>query len=382
MDQPYYTPTNTSLPKDFDPFTQNVTMFMQNGTGPGTLISVPMAMFNAWRVETLKSCIVYGSQLGASLIMLMTVVITTRQAKRLQPIFWLNMTSLSLAFIRATLLALFYPGPFQNMYAYFAQDYSMVPRSEYHQSVLGSIATLLLLCSVEVSLVLQTNVVCLTMAPKWRFLVVIFSIVLVLLTCISRIVYAVINIESFLNSTYNTHTVMLAKLCLVTETASIWYFCAVFVGRLAWTMYIRKSIGLKQSGALQIICISGGCTLIIPCKFDCILPFPWHFVPLLLTYTCNTEDNANISLSLAIFAILEWFPDQTFPEAGSLALTVVAIFLPLSSVWASMSVSDKTSPTCKSHASSSVPTPKSQIAGTTPCPARLLAWARWIVREV
>jgi pheromone alpha factor receptor len=44
--------------------------------------------------------------------------------------------------------------------------------------------------------------------------------------------------------------------------------------------------------------------------------------------------SANIS-TLAIFAILEYFPDDTFPEAGSLTLTLVAIFLPLSSVWAS-----------------------------------------------
>jgi hypothetical protein len=42
----------------------------------------------------------------------------------------------------------------------------------------------------------------------------------------------------------------------------------------------------------------------------------------------------------AIFAILEYFPNQTFPEAGSLALTLVAIMLPLSSIWAAASVSD------------------------------------------
>lgn len=49
---------------------------------------------------------------------------------------------------------------------------------------------------------------------------------------------------------------------------------------------------------------------------------------------------ANISSFTAIFAILEWYPQNTFPEAGSLAITVVAIFLPLSSVWASMNVAN------------------------------------------
>jgi pheromone alpha factor receptor len=40
----------------------------------------------------------------------------------------------------------------------------------------------------------------------------------------------------------------------------------------------------------------------------------------------------------ATFAILEYFPSTTFPEAGSLALTLVAIFLPLSSIWAAAAV--------------------------------------------
>lgn len=47
---------------------------------------------------------------------------------------------------------------------------------------------------------------------------------------------------------------------------------------------------------------------------------------------------ANLSSFTAIFAILEWCPQDTFPKAGSLTITVVAIFLPLSSVWASMTI--------------------------------------------
>jgi pheromone alpha factor receptor len=42
--------------------------------------------------------------------------------------------------------------------------------------------------------------------------------------------------------------------------------------------------------------------------------------------------------SPAIFAILQYFPDNTFPEAGSVAITLVAIFLPLSSIWAAASI--------------------------------------------
>lgn len=49
---------------------------------------------------------------------------------------------------------------------------------------------------------------------------------------------------------------------------------------------------------------------------------------------------ANLPSFTAILAILEWYPQNSFPDAGSLAITVVAIFLPLSSVWASMTIAN------------------------------------------
>ena len=108
-------------------------------------------------------------------------------------------------------------------------------------------------------------------------------------------------------------------------------------------------MGLKQWGPMQIICISGGCTLIIPCGFA---RFPSPQITLVHVSYLREAHNvvrvlvfrrmaiANISSFTAIFAILEWYPQNTFPEAGSLAITVVAIFLPLSSVWASMNTAN------------------------------------------
>lgn len=46
---------------------------------------------------------------------------------------------------------------------------------------------------------------------------------------------------------------------------------------------------------------------------------------------------------LAIFAILEYVAPDNFPEAGTLALTMVALLLPLSSLWARMATDSETS---------------------------------------
>jgi pheromone alpha factor receptor len=63
----------------------------------------------------------------------------------------------------------------------------------------------------------------------------------------------------------------LASAALITETISIWYYCLIFVGKLGITLYQRKKLGLQQWGPMQIICIMGGCTMVIPCKFYPIL---------------------------------------------------------------------------------------------------------------
>lgn len=45
--------------------------------------------------------------------------------------------------------------------------------------------------------------------------------------------------------------------------------------------------------------------------------------------------------TLAIFAVLDYFPEDSFYEAGTLAICLVAIMLPLSSVWAAAAIDDE-----------------------------------------
>ena len=56
---------------------------------------------------------------------------------------------------------------------------------------------------------------------------------------------------------------------------------------------------------------------------------------------------------IAIFAILEYVSSENFPEAGTLALTMVALLLPLSSLWARMATDAETSTLNLSHLSGS-----------------------------
>jgi pheromone alpha factor receptor len=56
----------------------------------------------------------------------------------------------------------------------------------------------------------------------------------------------------------------------------------------------------------------------------------------------------------ALFAILEYvstYIDVSFPESGSIALTIVALLLPLSSLWAGMAIHEEASRLDISHLS-------------------------------
>jgi len=238
----------------------------------GTPVVATIHALDLFSRQNSEVCVVYGSQLGASLVMLIVVLVTTRESKRRSPIFILNVLSLLFSCLRSLLQILYWVGPWNEVYRYLAYDYSTVPRSAYANSIASVVLTLLLLMTVEASLVLQTHVVCLTTRPLFRRAVVASSVVITLLTVGFRFAFAVRNVQGIMQAIFLPDTLMLGQASLVTETLSIWFFCLIFVAKLAWTLYQRRKLGLKQWGPMQIICIMGGCTMIIPCRIQLLIP--------------------------------------------------------------------------------------------------------------
>ncbi|KAI9663641.1 MAG: hypothetical protein M1821_007131 [Bathelium mastoideum] len=103
---------------------------------------------------------------------------------------------------------------------------------------------------------------------------------------------------------------MIASATNITVTISICYLSLVFVLKLGYAIVERRKLGLKQFGPMQIIFIMGCQTLIVPGRF-CPVIF------------CGIQYKANL-----------------IPQASSLVPTVVALFLPLSSLWASANIED------------------------------------------
>lgn len=212
----------------------------------------------------LKICINLASQIGASMVLLVVLLLLTKPDKRSAPIFITNALSLSVNVIRNVLQCLYFTGPFSRIYTYFGADDSDVPRKTYAASVAAAIMPVLLLICVECSLLLQLRVVCCTLPRLCRQVVYTVSLLIASLAVAFRLALTIENCKMILDWNYNKLLKQLADASNITTSISICCFCAAFVTKLGFALNQRRKLGLGQFGPMQIIFIMGCQTLFIP----------------------------------------------------------------------------------------------------------------------
>ena len=243
-----------------DPFTQTITLRLADGTP----LALGLSELDRFMLYNLRICINLASQIGASVILLVVLLLLTKPDKRRAPIFITNTLSLSLNVIRNVLQCLYFTGPFSRIYTYFGQDYSHVAGKDYAASVAAAIMPLLLLICVECSLLLQLRVVCCTLPKLYRQIVYTASVLIASLAVALRLALAVENSKIILHWDYHASIKWLGDASNITTSISICYFCAAFVTKLGFALNQRRKLGLGQFGPMQIIFIMGCQTLFIP----------------------------------------------------------------------------------------------------------------------
>jgi pheromone alpha factor receptor len=248
--------------REFDYFNQPFTLLLQDGTP----FNVTLFDVDDYRTYGVRLCVNYGTQIGASAMLLVVLLMLTKKEKRRSLIFALNALSLVFNTIRSVLQCFYFTGEFYHPYAQFAEDYSRVPRSQYANSIGGVVFTLLLLICVEISLVLQVRVVCVTLKDVHRMCILVSSVIVALVAVGFRFALTVINSRSIMAAENFSHWQWLPSANQITTTISICFFCLIFVIKLACAVLQRRKLGLQQFGPMQIIFIMGCQTLIVPGK--------------------------------------------------------------------------------------------------------------------
>ncbi|KAI9040735.1 alpha-factor pheromone receptor STE2 [Aspergillus affinis] len=296
---------------DFDPFDQPLTFRYADGTP--FVVTVDEVDTNLIQYS-IRICINYASQLGATIAIFVVLLLLTRPEKRGSAVFVLNAAALICNIGRTVCQVTFFSGPFVRLYPYFSGDYSRVPRSAYANSILGTVFPTLQLICFEASLLLQVQVVCANLRRRYRRALVVGLSLIAFMALGFRFTLMVLNSMLIMDAAVPNSLNWLESAANITLTISICIFCAVFVIKLGFAIHLRKRLGVRDLGPMKVIFIMGCQTLVIP----------------------------------ALLSILQYV--VTVPELSSNVLTLVTLSLPLSSIWASTTLSQSSTGASTSRA--------------------------------
>ncbi|KAH9866152.1 hypothetical protein J1614_008716 [Plenodomus biglobosus] len=277
-----------------DPWSQPLTIV----DGQGNSENVGMDKLAKLQIYITQSGINYGAQVGASIMLLLVLLLLTKASKRRSYIFVINGFCLLVNAIRCILLVCALTSNWYHPYTQIMVDYSRVTNSDIATTIASVLLTLLITFLVFMSLSLQVWVVCVTTHPVQRAIVMALTTLVGGLAFGYRTALAVFNIKSLLTQTEMGAQTHLVSDCYVVQAVAIWVYSCVFTYKLGFAIFQRRRLNMPQFGPMQIVFIMGCQTMVIP----------------------------------AIITTLQFSPD--LPELGNSVLTIVCIFLPLSAIWA------------------------------------------------
>lgn len=250
---------------EFDPLTQNITILMPDPNSTGTIplnVSIPMIDDAFYYADSVSIC--YGVQMGACIMMLLTVLLLTKRTKYKAPVFILNIVALSMAVASRALLAVFFLSSWYKFYALNTSDWSTVTNSAKATSVASAIIPLLMTIVVNTSLVLQTRAVVVGVRPLYRHGIITLSVLVLLVAVGFRFTEMVTNVRAILYFESFDSWSWLIKGSLAAEMISIWFFCSIFTTKLVATVIARKKLGLRRWNPMYVLAVAGGCTMFVP----------------------------------------------------------------------------------------------------------------------
>jgi Fungal pheromone mating factor STE2 GPCR. len=215
---------NGTMERSFDPFTQNVTFYLANESP----LEVSVGDLDDFIQYGIKISTVYSSQLGASLALLVLLLLLTKRDKRESPVFLLNSSALILNACHLICSCVDFTTEFSKVYPYFSGDYSRVPASAYANSILAVVFQVLLLIVIECSLILQTQAIYVTIRDVQKHILLGVSVLIALLAIGFRLALAVENSIAIVQAA-SFNAVWLESATNITTIISICFFCRLFI---------------------------------------------------------------------------------------------------------------------------------------------------------
>lgn len=254
---------NTSSTDVFDVHTQVFTL-----TGPDgiTQFPVPVDVVDAVYSESFVLSINYGSQIGASFVMLLVFLLMTPRTKFTRTPTLINIAALVTNTIRCALLSWYRTSSFFEFYALWSGDYSAVPWGDYCTGVAATVFTIPVIILIEAALVHQAWAMIQLWRGIYKYTAAIISVFVMLLSIGFKFADSIIQAAVVLNGT--GQVLWVRKTDLAFSTASICWLCFLFNIRLAMHMWTHRSIlpSVKGMSAMEILVVTNGVLMLVPSK--------------------------------------------------------------------------------------------------------------------
>ena len=248
-------------PATFDPWHQDINMYRPDGA----LLTVNMGLVDEYRLYTTRLSISFGSQIGASLMLLLVLVLLTRSEKRKSLIFILNACCLFFNTIRLIFASCYLTGNLMHPYGLLSGNYFSTP-TDIAVSVTSNTLSFIVLAFVMASLSLQVWVACVTTSTLQRILIMGTTTAMALVSLGFKFAFMVASHIALVESKVRDVD-KLSAITWITQGVAIMLYSCVFTWKLGYAIVERRRLNMLQFGPMQIVFIMGCQTMIIPGKF-------------------------------------------------------------------------------------------------------------------
>lgn len=229
------------------------------------MIELNVADINDLYQENLGTCTNYGSQIGASFMMLLTIIAMTPSIRLIKLSLWVHILTLIVSTVRMTLLTVYFTSHWTNFYSYWAHDYSRVTSADFYRSIVTEMASLVLLMLIHVSLGIQAWALVKLLPGHFKLFFTALSCLVSTAAVSWRIAFSVIQIKSILLITPPDPS-WIAYHSTVIGAVSILYYCALFNVKLLTHLIKNRGILPSSQGlsAMEVLVVTNGFLMTVP----------------------------------------------------------------------------------------------------------------------
>lgn len=217
----------------------------------------------------------YGTEIGASILMLAIILVMTPKTKFWRFSTYLNIAALCNNIIRVILLVIYFESSWVGFYTLYSGDDSFVSQTDFNNSIVSTIVTIPQNIMIMSALILQAWAMVRFWPQAYKWCIILVSVVLVLLEIgfmVASEAYQIMTFYEDLDVAYALilRTAWIRYTYLGLEVSCICWFCFLFIAKLATHLWRNRSFlpTTKGLGAMDALVMTNGILMLIPRKYQ------------------------------------------------------------------------------------------------------------------